>query len=118
MSSFEDFMMFLHKECNKEEAKKHPSDNKAGENKNERNEQQVQKEGILTADGELMPASAVELLIMLLFRAKVEALKKLYDENFPERVVVNFIKSNTKEDIERFIKYGSFQNIMDFFTSI
>lgn len=111
MSAFEDFMMFLREECNKKEAKKHPSDNKA--DKNDCNEQKVQGKGALTADGKLIPASGIDVLMTIFFEIPHKKMKTLNNYPFAERIVRNFINSNTKKDIDDFITYKTISKIID-----
>lgn len=78
------------------------------------NKQQEQDKGVLTADGELIPEVSVDVLIMILFDVLAEEIKKSGIADFAERIVRNFIKANTKEDIDKFIKCGTISKITDF----
>lgn len=78
------------------------------------NNQQEQEKGVLSADGILIPEVGVDVLIMILFGDySAEGIKKSGIADFAERIVRNFIKANTKEDIDKFIKYGTMSKFID-----
>lgn len=106
MSGFEDFMAFFMKNV-----EQRVSDNKVSENKIVGNDNQEQDKCVLTADGKLIPASGITALTMLLFVFPDRIIKEMGISDFAERIVLNFIKANTKEDIDKFIIYGTLYKI-------
>lgn len=90
--------------------------NKGGdesEMQGKQNNQQEQEKGVLSADGILISEVGVDILIMILFDDSAVEIKKSGIADFAERIVRNFIKANTKEDIDKFIKCGTMSKFID-----
>ena len=91
MSDFEDVMAFFMRNV-----EQHVSDNKVSENKIVLNDNQEQDKCVLTADGELIPASGITALTMILFGLSERNLKKLSISDFAERIVLNSLRQTQK----------------------
>lgn len=85
------------------------------ENENELNEHKEQDKGVLSADGTLIPESGIDALSMILFDVSLEKVKGTYFADFAEKIVRNFIKANTKEDFDMFLKIKTISKITDIF---
>lgn len=87
--------------------------NKADENENERNKHQEQDKGVLSADGILIPESGIDALSMILFDISLEKVKGTDFADFAEKIARNFIKANTKEDFDMFLKIKTISKFTD-----
>lgn len=85
------------------------------ENENELNEHQEQDKGVLSADGTLIPESGIDALSMILFDVSLEKVKGTDFADFAEKIVRNFIKANTKEDFDMFLKIKTISKFTDIF---
>lgn len=74
-----------------------------------------EKDFIKTFDNEVLGEGSFDALIQAIFRKKPSTLKKIGELELAERIVENFIMSNTKKDIDAFMRYMARVIIIDGF---
>lgn len=62
---------------------------------------------VRTADGIVFPPEAVACIKTLLSRASEDTLQKIEGSELFQRLAVNFVKSNTKKDLDIYIKHNT-----------
>lgn len=92
---------------------KHNFVNDKADEKEQKEKQSEQQEELLTADGILISTSGIDVLKMILFRKSIDGIKKSCFANFAEMIVRNFVKANTKEDIDKYILYCGIADVTD-----
>ena len=87
------------------------------EEKNQ-NQNPAQGGGLKTADGIEISETQKESLLMILGNCKTSRLESIGMKELVTRVTENFIKSNTKDDIDAFIRHHVVIGLSKLFTSI
>lgn len=89
--------------------------------KEEKNQNQNPAQGggeLKTADGIEISETQKESLLMILGNCKTSRLESIGKKELVTRVTENFIKSNTKDDIDAFIRHHVVIGLSKLFTSI